>query len=357
MKKVLASVVLSAALVVPGVTAYAAPDANELKTYLVSIDLTQKQLEDYLNSYYGESISDFDSVDELKDTLGERLTQKTLDDLLDEYGYTEDEIIDLAVYYDDMDKNASLLDTYYFTSDIENLIYLDEDESGSEDEFPSVDDISSALSEFGITEAEINNLSAYIEKVVNDDPAVEAKLEALGERASALEEKYPEFFSMDTEATPEELPDGLKVELMNIVKELQSTLKIDIKVAIDQNGVKTPLTFAKLLTMDDSMDSMENVKVYLEIYDNAGNLLLDAVFSPEELIGDDQIVDIVKDTQKAIKNPKPAIKKNSKPTVTVRTENGGKLPTTATHTTEWTMVGVLMMLTAVVLRKKVIVKR
>ncbi|WP_129688612.1 processed acidic surface protein [Gottfriedia acidiceleris] len=350
MKKVLASVVLSAALVVPGVTAYAAPDANELKTYLVSIDLTQKQLEDYLNSYYGESISDFDSVDELKDTLGERLTQKTLDDLLDEYGYTEDEIIDLAVYYDDMDENASLLDTYYFTSDIENLIYLDEDESGSvEDEFPSMEDISSALSEFGITEDEINNLSAYLEKVVNDDPAVEAKLEALAERASALEENYPEFFSMDTEAAPEELPAELKVELMNIVKELQSTLKIDIKVAIEQNGVKTPLTFAKLLTMDDSMESMENVKVYLEIYDNAGNLLLDAVFSPDELIGDDEIVDIVKDTQKAIKNPKP--------TVTVRTENGGKLPTTATHTTEWTMVGMLMMLTAVVLRKKVLVKR
>lgn len=353
MKKVLASVVLSVALVVPGVTAYAAPDANELKTYLVSIDLTQQQLEDYLNSYYGESISDFDSVDELKDTLGERLTQETLDELLDEYGYTEDEIIDLAVYYDDMDKNASLLDTYYFTSDIENLIYLDEDESGSEeDDYPSMEDISSALSEVGITETEINNLSAYIEKVVNDDPAVEAKLEALGERAFALEENYPEFFSMDTEATPEELPAELKVELMNIVKELQSTLKIDIKVAIEQNGVKTPLTFAKLLTMDDSMESMENVKVYLEIYDNAGNLLLDALFSADEVIGDDEIVDIVKDTQKAIKNPKP-----TKPTVTVRTENGGKLPTTATHTTEWTMVGVLMMLTAVVLRKKVIVKR
>ncbi|MFD4705675.1 processed acidic surface protein [Gottfriedia sp. NPDC058432] len=357
MKKVLASVVLSAALVVPGVTAYAAPNANELKSYLVSINLTQKQLEDYLNSYYGESISDFDSVDELKDTLGERLTQKTLDALLDEYGYTEDEIKDLAVYYDDMDKNASLLDTYYFTSDIENLIYLDEDESGSvEDQFPSMEDISSALSEFGITQSEINNLSAYLEKVVNDDPAVEAKLEALGERASALEENYPEIFSMDSEAAPKELPAELKVELMNIVKELQSTLKIDIKVAIEQNGVKTPLTFAKLLTMDDSMDSMENIKVYLEIYDNAGNLLLDAVFSPDELLGDDQIVDIVKDTEKAIKNPKPATK-NPKPNVTVRTENGGKLPTTATHTTEWTMVGMLMMLAAVVLRKKVIVKR
>ncbi|PFH82930.1 processed acidic surface protein [Bacillus sp. AFS088145] len=352
MKKALASVVLSAALVVPGVTAYAAPNANELKTYLVSIDLTQKQLEDYLNSYYGESISDFDSVDELKDTLGERLTQKTLDALLVEYGYSEDEIIDLAVQYDDMDKNASLLDTYYFTSDIENLIYLDEDESGSgsvEDQFPSMDDLSSALSEFGITQTEINNLSAYLEKVVNDDPAVEAKLEALGERASALEENYPEIFSMDSEAAPKELPAELKVELMNIVKELQSTLIIDIKVAIEQNGVKTPLTFAKLLTMDDSMDSMENVKVYLEIYDNASNLLLDAVFSPDELLGDDQIVDIVKDTQKAIKNPKP--------TGTVRTENGGKLPTTATHTTEWTMLGMLMMLAAVVLRKKVIVKR
>ncbi|PEL11127.1 MULTISPECIES: processed acidic surface protein [unclassified Bacillus (in: firmicutes)] len=352
MKKVLASVVLSAALVAPGVSAYAAPNTNELNSYLKSISLTQAQLNDYLQSYYGESISDFDSVAELKETLGERLTQKTLDAVLEENGYTEKEVIDLAVYYDDMDKNASLLDTYYFTSDIENLIYLDQDESGSsEDEFPSMDDLSDVFSAFGITEAELNNLSSYLEKVVNDDPAIEAKLEALADRASALEENYPEFFSMDTEATPEELPDALKVELMNIVKELQSTLKIDIKVQIEQKGVKSPLTFAKLLTMDDSMDSMEDLKVYLEIYDNAGNLLLDALFTPDALLGDDQLVNIVKDTQKAVKTSE------KKPTVTVRTENGGKLPTTATHTTEWTMVGMLMMLAAVVLRKKVIAKR
>ncbi|WP_088072413.1 processed acidic surface protein [Gottfriedia luciferensis] len=344
MKKVLATVVLSAALVTPGITAYAAPNANELKTYLTSIHLTQEQLEDYLNTYYDESISDFDSVKELKDTLGERLTQKSLNAILKENGYTEQEVIDLAVKYDDMDKNASLLDTYYFTSDIENLIYLDQDDSSS-DEFPSMEDISSVLSAFGVTQTEITNLSTYLEKVVNNDPTIEAKLQALADRATTLEDKYADTFSMDT--APEELPAGLKVELINIIKELESTLKIDVKISIEQNGVKTPLTFAKLLTMDDSMESMENVKVYLAIYDNNGNLLLDALFTEDALLGNDNLVDLVKDTQKAIKNPN----------VTVRTEKGGKLPTTATHTTEWTMVGMLMMLAAVVLRKKVIAKR
>ena len=342
MKKVLASFVLSAALVAPGVTAYAAPNQTELKAYLTSIEMTQQELEDYLNSYYGESISDYDSVEELQDTLGERLTQESLDTLLEDYGYTEQEIIDLAVYYDDMDENASLLDTYYFTSDIENLIYLDEDAS-SEEEFP-MEDATDILADFGITESEINNLSAYIEKVINDDPTVEAKLEVLADRMTALEEKYADIFSMET--TPEELPTELTVELANIVKELQSTLKIDVKIAIEQDGVKTPLTFAKLLTMDDSMESMENVKIYLDIYDNAGNLLLDAVFTDDLLLEDD-FEDLIEDTKNAIK----------KPHVTIKTENGGKLPNTATHTTEWAFAGMIMMLAAVTLRKKLIVKR
>jgi len=339
MKKIVASIVLSAALVTPGVTALAAPDQTELNDYLTSINMTQDELEEYLNSYYGESIEDYDSVEELEETLGDPLTEESLAALLDEYGYTEEEVKELAVFYDDMDEDATLLDTYYFTSDVEYLILMEEEDSGS----PTMEDFADIFEMMGITEDEINNLTEYIDNVISEDPAVEAKLEVLAERMTDLSDQYEDIFSMET--TPEELPAALTAELTNIVKELQSTLKIDVKVSIEQNGVKSPLTFAQMLLMDDSLETAENVKLYVDIFDNAGNLLLDAVLS-DELFSEVDIPGLVDDV-KAVVN---------KPTIS-RTENGGKLPKTASHTTEWALAGAFMMLSALALRKKAIAKR
>ncbi|MEH6937435.1 processed acidic surface protein [Bacillus sp. JJ664] len=334
MKKIVASIVLSAALVTPGVTALAAPDQTELTEYLKSINMTQDELEEYLNSYYDESIEDYDSVEELEETLGDPLTEESLAALLDEYGYTEEEVKELAVFYDDMDEDATLLDTYYFTSDVEYLILMEEEDLGS----PTMEDFADIFEMMGITEDEINNLTEYIDNVISEDPAVEAKLEVLGERMTDLSDQYEDIFSMET--TPEELPAALTAEMTNIVKELQSTLKIDVKVSIEQNGVKSPLTFAQMLMMDDSLETAENVKLYVEIFDNAGNLLLDAVLS-DELFSEIDIPGLVDDVKTVV----------NKPTIS-RTENGGKLPKTASHTTEWALAGAFMMLSALALRKK-----
>jgi len=335
MKKIVASIVLSAALVTPGVTALAAPDQTELDAYLTSINMTQDELEEYLNSYYGESIEDYDSVEELEETLGDPLTEESLAALLDEYGYTEEEVKELAVFYDDMDEDATLLDTYYFTSDVEYLILMEEEDTGS----PTMEDFADIFEMMGITEDEINHLTDYIDNVMSDDPAVEAKLEVLAERMTDLSDQYEDIFSMET--TPEELPAALTAEMANIVKELQSTLKIDVKVSIEQNGVKSPLTFAQMLTMDDSLETAENVKLYVDIFDNAGNLLLDAVLS-DELFSEIDIPGLVDDVKTVV----------SKPQTISRTENGGKLPKTASHTTEWALAGAFMMLSALALRKK-----
>lgn len=335
MKKIVASIVLSAALVTPGLTAQAAPDQTELNAYLTSINMTQAELEEYLNSYYGESIEDYDSVEELQETLGDPLTEESLAALLDEYGYTEEEVKELAVFYDDMDEDATLLDTYYFTSDVEYLILMEEEDMGS----PTMEDFADIFEMMGITEDEINNVIDYIDTVMSDDPSVEAKLEVLVDRMTELSDKYEDIFSMET--TPEELPAELTAEMANIVKELQSTLKIDVKVSIEQNGVKSPLTFAQMLTMDDSLETAENVKLYVDIFDNAGNLLLDAVLS-DELFSEVDIPGLVDDVKTAV----------NKPNTISRTENGGKLPKTATHTTEWALAGAFMMLSALALRKK-----
>jgi len=335
MKKIVASIVLSAALVTPGVTALAAPNQVELDEYLESINMTKDELIEYLDLYYDESIDDYDSVEELEETLGDPLTEESLAALLDEYGYTEEEVKELAVLYDDMDEDATLLETYYFTSDVEYLILMEEEDFGS----PTMEDFADIFEMMGITEDEINTLTEYIENVVSEDPAVEAKLEVLAERMTALSDQYEDIFSMET--TPEELPAELTAEMTNIVKELQSTLKIDVKVSIEQNGVKSPLTFAQMLMMDDSLETAENIKLYVDIFDNAGNLLLDAVLS-DELFSEVDIPGLVDDVKTVV----------NKPHTISRTENGGKLPKTASHTTEWALAGAFMMLSALALRKK-----
>lgn len=340
MKKLATALILSAALLAPGLKAEAAPNQADLDAYLQSIHMTQAELEEYLNSY-GDSISEYDSVAELKETLGEPLTEESLAAILKKYDYTEADVVDLAVYYDDMDENASLLATYKFTSDIEYLIELDQEDQENI-EVPMDNQYFDILSKMGITENEINNVTAYLEKVTSEDPTIDAKMEALANRLETLSSSFEG--DLTTGETPELTPEAT-AELANIIKEIQSTLKIDVKVSMELNGVKTPLSFAKLITMDENA-AMEDAKFYLSIYDNNSNLLLDAFVSKDILLSDD-FLGLVKDSEKAVKNQF---------TVT-KTENGGKLPKTASHTTEWTLAGVSMLLIAFGLRRKAKINR
>jgi processed acidic surface protein len=329
MKKLAVSFILSAAILTPSITAHAAPNKADLNAYLKSISMTQSELEDYLSYNYDETLDDFKSVKELKETLGDPLTPQTLKKLLAKYHMTEQEVTKLAIENGEMEKGDTLLGTFYFVSDVEDIINVNQSDMGAF----SPDGLSEIFSKIGVTETELNNLTEYLTKVTEQDPSIQSKLEALMEQSQNLTE-----VSDTKDLTPEML-----AQIAHTVKELQSLLKIDVKVYTDVNGTKTHLSLKDFL----SMDSLDNQKFIVEIYSADGKLLLDAILS-DDLFKDGFYNDIAKETTKIVAKPTAFVPK---------TENGGKLPKTAGHYLDWSIVGLLIMLGSVVLRKKMFTAR
>jgi processed acidic surface protein len=322
MKRIAATFILSAALIVPGVTANAAPKQSELDAYLASIQLTQVQLEEYLESY-GDSLDEYDTVADLKDVLGERLTEETLAALLEEYELTEQDVIDLAVEYDDMDPGASLLDTYYFTSDIEYLIDIEYSSYSFSDMINEYDEGSIDFGGSEVTSAEMNKFVSYVRAVFDKEPEAAAKMDVL------FENLMMNYAAIDTT----ELTASQTADLLNTMKEIEKTIHIDIKVFNEQGDVMKPLDFLALPALEENY--------VLKVLDDKGNILLDMILSDTLQSGDDPLLDA--DPIMNIKHDIGIIK---------HTENGGKLPKTASHTAEWALFGLLLAVSGVALRKK-----
>jgi len=322
MKRIAATFILLAALLVPGITANAAPKQSELDAYLASIQLTQVQLEEYLESY-GDSLDEYDTVADLKDVLGERLTEETLAALLEEYELTEQDVIDLAVEYDDMDPGASLLDTYYFTNDIEYLIDIEYSSYSFSDMINEYDEGSVDIGGSEVTSAEMNKFVSYVRAVFDNEPEAAAKMDVLFENLM-------NYAAIDTT----ELTASQTADLLNTMKEIEKTIHIDIKVFNEQGDVMKPLDFLALPVLEENY--------VLKVLDDKGNLLLDMILSDALLSGDEPEFDA--DPILNIKHDIGIIK---------HTENGGKLPKTASHTAEWTLFGLLLVASGVAIRKKV----
>lgn len=327
MKRIAATFIIFAALIVPGVTANAAPKQSELDAYLASIQLTQTQLEEYLESY-GDSLEEYDSVADLKDVLGERLTDETLATILEEYEVTEQEVIDLAVEYDDMKPGASLLDTYLFTSDIEYIIEIEYSSASFSDFINEYDDDMGILlvGGSGLTSAEMNKFVFHVRAVFEKEPESAAKMDVL----------YENIVKMKIEDTAEMTP-SQTASLINALKESEKTLHIDIKVSNEKGNAMKPLDFLALPVLEENY--------VLKVLDDKGNLLLDIIMSDPLVKGDEPLLEA--DPIKNIMHDIGSIK---------HTENGGKLPKTASHSAEWTLYGLIIAASGVALRKNLIKK-
>ena len=119
-----------------GTKAFAATKINqdELNAYLSEIRMTQEELEEYL-SYYDLSLNELKSVEELRDTLGPTVTPETIQNLLKQYEMTEAELKELLIEYGEMEEGDSIIDTFHFIYDIEDIIDLEMDYDEEEMEY------------------------------------------------------------------------------------------------------------------------------------------------------------------------------------------------------------------------------
>lgn len=327
MKKVISTIFAGSLLLATSLTALAAPPQAELDEYTKSIGLSQTELEDYL-SYYDATLDDFTTIEDLEEFLGDPVTEETLNELLQEFEMTKEELTNLLIEYGELEEGENIEDVFIFIDDIRAIVELDliSEEAAVE--------IEGLFEEIGLTDAEMEKLFAHLDNVFEQDPSIEEKLSALADRMV----HFSEFESAD-ELTAEQI-----AELLNIFHEMEQLLQIQTKFYLVENGVNKELSLQQLMNIDDP----KGASLLIAVYDNAGNFLLDVLFTPE-MIGSD----IIHQTGQDLKKTEQVVKQvQAKEMKTSKTVKGAKLPQTAGNYMAWTLLGVTLLGFAFLLKKK-----
>ncbi|MGW6662420.1 processed acidic surface protein [Peribacillus sp. NPDC055009] len=318
-----------------GTMGFAATKINqdELNEYLSEVRMTQEELEEYL-SYYDLTLNELKSVEELRDTLGPAVTPETLQNLLKQYEMTEAELTELLIEYGELEEGDSIIDTFHFIYDIEDIIDLemDYDEDAMDyDEEKIIDLMDGLFTDIGLKDEELDRFMNHLLPII-EDPSFEARLMAISDRMNQL----------DNFETIDELSAEQVAELLSIYNDLQSLLQIQFKFALIQDGVTTNLSLEALFQLKE----ITNASLLVSIYDLNGNFLLDFILTGK-MIGSD----LVKETGNDIKQSTEVIskvaevqkekKKPAKPEH--KTEKGGVLPKTAGHYLFGALIGLVLM--------------
>lgn len=312
---------------------------DELNTYLAEIRMTQDELIDYL-AYYDLTMADFESVEDLRDTCGPTATPDSLQELLNEYEMTEEELTNLLVDYGELEEGDTILDTFHFIYDIEDIIDLDLEadmDYADEDFIDLMDDL---FTEIDFTEEELERLMNHLLPIV-EDPAFEDRLMTIADKMEQLE-----YFETIDELSAEQV-----AELLSIYDELQNLLQIQFKFSLIHEGVTSTLSLESLFKLED----LTNASLLVSIYDLSGNLLLDFKLTGE-MIGSN----LVKETGNDLKQSTEVINKVAevkKEKPTHKTEKGAMLPKTAGNYLFGTLIGLVMIALAFrFIRKAMLVK-
>ncbi|MED3835067.1 processed acidic surface protein [Peribacillus frigoritolerans] len=318
-----------------GTKGFAATKINqdELNAYLSEVRMTQEELEEYL-SYYDLTLNELKSAEELRETLGPAVTPETLQNLLKQYEMTEAELTELLMEYGELEEGDSIIDTFHFIYDIEDIIDLemDYDEEEMEYDEEEISDLMDGLfTEIGLTDEEHDRFMNHLLPIV-EDPSFESRLMAITDRMNQLE-----YFETIDELSAEQV-----AELLSIYNDLQSLLQIQFKFSLIQDGVTTNLSLEALFQLKE----LTNASLLVSIYDLNGHFLFDFTLTGE-MIGSD----LVKETGNDIKQSTEVIskvaevkkekKKPAKPEH--KTEKGGVLPKTAGNYLFGALCGLVLM--------------
>ena len=312
---------------------------DELNAYLAEIRMTEDELKEYLD-YYDLTLKDFDSLEELRDTCGPIVTPESLQELLDEYEMTEEEVTSLLVEYGEMEKGETILDSFHFIYDIQDIIDIDLESDMDYADEDLLDLMDGLFTEVDLTEEELDRLMNHLLPIV-EDPSFESRLMAIADKMEQLE-----YFDTIDELSAEQV-----AEMLSIYNELQNLLQIQFKFSLTHEGVTSTLSLESLFQLED----LTNASLLVSIYDLSGNLLLDFKLTGE-MIGSNLVKETgndLKQTTKVI--TKVADVKQEKPTH--KTEKGALMPKTSGNYLFGALIGLVMIALAYrLIRKATLVK-
>ncbi|MEH7307565.1 processed acidic surface protein [Neobacillus drentensis] len=365
----------------PAVGNAVAPD--ELNAFLNENNWTEEDLDSYLEYFYDMSMKDFSTIDELKETLGEPITEENLQKFIKDYEFqNEEDLVAFLIENGEMEKGENIRDVFRYMNALEDTVFYYTEESGtpitdenlnelledydltlqelkdllkknddSLDNYETIEDLDMAVamylggngiedivSKIGITENEIMAMMAHFESLKLDEATVNEKM-------ASIEKRLEPFIDLETAS---ELTTGQAAELVSIAKEIFNIVELEPRFYLVKGSKKKPVTMNELVKMKDA----QGYGLLIELYNKKGELLADALFPADMLNSEliDETVNDVKKVEKTVKKIETAVKstKEKQP----RTIKGGKLPNTAGHYMEWVLVGSLMILVGVIFYRK-----
>ena len=125
-KLIIFTITASLAIATLPASAFAiSPNDPELQTYLNGIGMTQEELEEYL-SYDGYTLEDFKDVNDLRNELGDVLTEENLEQLLEDYGLTKEELKQLLIDNGELEPNEEITEAFKFYNDLEEFLLFEQ---------------------------------------------------------------------------------------------------------------------------------------------------------------------------------------------------------------------------------------
>ncbi|ATH92906.1 processed acidic surface protein [Bacillus glycinifermentans] len=326
MKKRMMAFLICALFLVPSAEAFAAPKQSELNEYLKEIGMTEKELEAYLQDTYDESLKGFESAEELRDFLGERLDEKRLASYLKDYGLNEKEAVKLLVDNGYMEEGQSILDAFMFEYELDDALWnvtTDEGDAAIENPFR----------ELGVDEQEWEKLTGHLIRIHKKNPNLEDELMAIGERLEAVAD-----FETVTELKAKDI-----AQMLSILHDLQQTLEVKTKYYLVKDGKKKEVSLTTLV----SADELKGASLLVQVYDLEGNFILDVLLTPD-MIGSD----LFHETGTKVKQTQTAVQHDAKKQHVKKTVRGAKLPKTAGHYAEWLILGFALILSGFFLMRR-----
>lgn len=369
----------------------AAPSNEEVAKFLKKTNWSEEGLNDHLEYFWDMSIEDFETIEEMIEYLGEPITEENLQQLLADYGFENeeeltallvengemeptDDVRDVFRYFDALDSTVSfltytgteindetlqqLLNDYGLTKEeLFSLLEENDDSLGNYkyiedldimvsiylggDEMPGDDEMTQILGDIDLTDEELEALFAHFMTLDFENPEFLDKMMDLESRLMA----FGEFDSAD------DLTEAEIAELISIMQEMMNLFQLNAEFYLYKDGEKIHLTTAEMIALEDT----NGYDMLIELYNTQGQFLADMIITAD-MFSSELIEDTVTDLDQAetvIKKQDPGkVKQASKH---VKTVKGGKLPNTAGNYFEGVLAGIGLLLIgiAILLRRKV----
>jgi processed acidic surface protein len=259
MKKVIEMAVLFLLILhVYGDTVLAAVTEDEVQLVREAKGISRERLQEMFD-YYEMTLADFANAEELSEFIATPITEETLAFLLDQYSMTRQELDHL------LEDFGMTVEEHFSIEELDLTI----DFARNHDSM--LEDLEQFLTSIGLTEEESEKLFAHFEGL--DELQLEARMEEVGTRLEELMMLEPEA----------ELTNSEKQELESIWVEMMSAFDLKAKFyQMNTNGERTAVSFAALSELTD----FTGMSLVVELFNTAGELLLDVQLSEDMLSGD-----------------------------------------------------------------------